>query len=199
MGCLLAVIGGAWLARPAAAYPPAVGILGQSRSCLACHGDSGPWTDEARTIVDILDAKTKRSLRGRDGVPVIEVPRGGARTVLTVIGRRNGDAKPPQRHAWIYVDPAQIGSSGLSKFAPGWEVNLPMACRLAGDKLEGYEGSHLTVLPMTIKPAQPARDAEVELQVMLVAGEPVKGKGREGLVSNYVVRKVLLKVTEPKQ
>lgn len=49
---------------------------------------------------------------------------------------------------------------------------------------------------MTVRPTDAARDAEVELQVMLTAGEAVKGKGSEGLVSNFFVRKVFLKVLE---
>jgi hypothetical protein len=89
-----------------------------------------------------------------------------------------------------------IESSALSKFAPGWDVNLPMSCRIVGDKLDGHDGATLTVLPMTVRPTDAARDAEVEFQMMLTAGEAVKGKGKEGLVSNYFARKVLLKVLE---
>ena len=181
----------------AAAYPPAVGILAKNRSCNACHASTGPWADEAQTIIDVLDARTKRSLKAPDGVFRIDVPRGEQRTVLTVIGRRSGDAMPPRRNAWLYVDPTQIASTSLSKFAPGWDVNLPMSCRIVGDSEDTYPGAHLTVLPMTIRPGDAARDAELELQVMLTAGEAVKGKGQEGLVSNLFVRKVALKVVEP--
>ena len=46
----------------ASAYPPAVGILGESRDCLACHAENGPWVDEAGTIVDIVDAATGKSI-----------------------------------------------------------------------------------------------------------------------------------------
>jgi hypothetical protein len=116
--------------------------------------------------------------------------------VLTVIGRVQGDATLPRRNAWLYVDPSQIESSALSKFAPGWDVNLPMSCRIVGDKLEGYEGHVVTVLPMTVRPTDAARDAELELQVMLTAGEAVKGKEREGLVSNFFLRTVQLKVLD---
>jgi len=185
------------VAGSAAAYPPGVGILGQSRSCTSCHKSDGPWSDEARTIIDVLDAKTRRSLKGSDGVFQIEVARGERRTVLTLIGRLPGDAEPPRRHAWLYVDPGQISTSALSKFAPGWDVNLPMSCRIAGDKVEGYEGAHLTVLPMTVRPTDAAHDAELELQVMLTRGEVVKGEGEKGLVSNFFLRKVRLKVVEP--
>jgi hypothetical protein len=183
--------------RPASAYPPGVGILAKSRTCTSCHVDNGPWTDEKRTIVDVLDATTKQSLRAPDGAFIVTVPRGATRTVLTVIGRAAGEESPPIRNAWLYVDPTQIGTSALSKFAIGWDVNLPMSCRLVGDRLEGFEGAHLTVLPMTIRPTDAARDAELELQAMLTSGQAVKGKAREGLISNSLIRKVLLRVVEP--
>ncbi len=180
----------------ARAYPPAVGILGGSRSCVSCHVSNGPWADEERTLVDILDAKTKTSLKQGDGSFLIEVGRGQARTVLSVIGRPKGETSPPRRNAWLYVDPTQLKTSALSKFAPGWDVNLPMSCRLVGDAIEGYEGAYVTVLPMTVRPSDAARDTELELQVMVTAGDSVKGKAKEGLVSNYLVRKVLLRVRE---
>ncbi len=191
------VLAGVPAALSAAAYPPGVGILTKNRSCASCHVSNGPWGDEARTIIDVLDSKTKQSLRGPDGVITIAVPRAATRTVLTVIGRMAGEKSPPRRNAWLYVDPSQIETSALSKFAPGWDVNLPMSGRIVGDQLEGYDGAHLTVLPMTVRPSDAARDAEIELQAMLTAGEAVKGKGQEGLISNLLVRKVLLKVLEP--
>ncbi len=197
MVSLLAAV--AWLAAPAAsswAYPPGVGILANNRSCLSCHVSTGPWADEARTIIDVVDATTKRSLRGADGAFYIDVPRGELRTVLTVIARKKGDAAVPRRNAWLFVDPTRIATSALSKFAPGWEVNLPMACRVTGDKVDGYDAAGLTVLPMTVRPTDAARDAELELQVMLTAGEAVKGKGKEGLVANYLVRRVLVRVID---
>ena len=198
-GVLIAgtVVGCVLVGSPARAYPPAVGILAKNRSCTSCHVSNGPWADEPRTVIDLLDAKTRQSLKRDDGSFRLEVPRGQGRTVLTVIGRVQGDATPPRRNAWLYVDPSQIESSALSKFAPGWDVNLPMSCRIAGDKLEGYEGHVVTVLPMTVRPTDAARDAELELQVMLTSGEAVKGKEREGLVSNYFVRRILLRVLEP--
>lgn len=198
-GVLIAgtVVGCVLVGSPVGAYPPAVGILAKNRSCASCHVSNGPWTDEARTLIDVLHATTRRSLRGDDGIIRVEVPRGQSRTVLTVIGRVQGDATPPRRNAWLYVDPSQIESSTLSKFAPGWDVNLPMSCRIVGDKLEGYESHVVTVLPMTVRPTDAARDAELELQVMLTAGEAVKGKEREGLVSSYFVRRILLRVLEP--
>ncbi len=178
------------------AYPPAVGILAENRSCMSCHVSNGPWTDEENTVVDILDAKTKTSLREEAGSFLIEVRRNEARTVLTVIGRPKGEASPPRRNAWLYVDPTQLKSSALSKFAPGWDVNLPMSCRIVGDVVEGYEDGYVTALPMTVRPGDAARDAELELQVMLTTGESLKGEAKEGLISNYLLRRVLLRVRE---
>jgi len=166
----------------ALAYPPGVGILSNQKNCLECHANNGPWKDDQRTIIDILDKDTMKSLKQADGSFLIETKRGAARTLLTVIGRAKGDAaEAPYRNAWLYIDPKTIGSASLSKFAPGWDVNLPMSCRIVGDRLEGYDGAHLTVLPMTVRPSDAARDAELELQVMLTAGEAVKGRGQEGL------------------
>lgn len=184
-------------ARPAAAYPPGTGILTATRTCTGCHPQNGPWGDEARTIVDVLDAATKQSLKAPDGAFRIEVARNQTRTVLTVIGRAAGEPRPPRRNAWMYVDPARIKTSSLSKFAPGWEVNLPLSCRIVGDKVDGYENAHVTALPMTIRPTDAAGDAEIELQVMLTTGEAVKGKAKEGLLANFLCRRVILRVVEP--
>ena len=181
----------------ALSYPPAVGILGKSENCLSCHADQGPWKDDGRTIIDILDKETLASLKQPDGTFLVEVRRGTVRTLLTVIGRSQGDtAQPPYRNAWLYVDPSTIGSNSLSKFAPGWDVNLPMSCRVVGDQIQGFEGARITALPMSIRPTDSARDAELSLQVMLTKGESVKGKPKEGMVGNYCERKVLLKVRD---
>lgn len=177
-------------------YPPAVGILAANRSCVSCHVNNGSWTDEEHTIIDVLDANTKDSLKREDGSFLIEVRRGETFTVLTVIGRTKEEVSPPIRNAWLYIDPSQMETSALSKFAPGWDVNLPMACRIVGDKIERYEGGYITVLPMTIRPSDAARNSELELQVMLTSGESIKGKPSEGLISNYSMRKVLLQVRE---
>lgn len=194
-----ALVGGCLLLIPDAelAYPPAVGILGDAPNCLACHVDNGPWKDDGNTVIDILEKSSGKSLRQADGNFLIEARRGEATTVLTVIGRRGAQGEtPPYRNAWLYVDPETIGSTSLSKFAPGWDVNLPMACRIVGDSAAGYEGSRVTALPMTVRPADAARDDEVVLQVMLTAGESVKGSPKDGMVGNYFERKVLLKVRE---
>lgn len=181
----------------ASAYPPAVGILSNQKNCLACHANNGPWKDDLRTVIDILDKDTMKSLKEADGSFRIETKRGASRTLLTVIGRAKGDTvEEPYRNAWLYIDPKTIGSATLSKFAPGWDVNLPMSCRIVGDKLERYEGATLTVLPMTIRSTDAAQDAELTLQVMLTKGESVKGKPKEGMIGSYFERKVKLKVAD---
>jgi hypothetical protein len=181
----------------ALAYPPAVGILSNKHNCLECHQNNGPWKDDQRTIVDVLDKDTMKSLKQADGSFVIGMKRGAARKLLTVIGRTKGDAaEAPYRNAWLYIDPKTIGSASLSKFAPGWDVNLPMSCRIVGDKLELYEGATLTVLPMTVRPTDAAQDVELTLQVMLTKGESVKGAPKEGMIGSYFERKVKLKVTD---
>ena len=141
------------LALPAVAfaYPPAVGIVGKNRDCLSCHASNGPWRNEAGTIVDIVDAATGKSLRQADGRFLLEVERGRTRTVITQIGRKASDeVPPPLRNAWLYLDPTQLETGSLSKFAPGWNVNLPMACRIVGDELPQYPGAAMTALPMTV-------------------------------------------------
>lgn len=179
------------------AYPPAVGIIGKSENCLDCHVNNGPWTDEDNTIIDILDKKTKKSLYQEDGSFMIDVQRGRIRSVITVIGRKQGDrVEAPYRNAWVYVDKTRIQSDSLSKFAPGWSVNLPMACRIVGDELEGYEGAWITALPMSLRPGDDAQAAELTLQVMLTKGESVKGKADERMKGNYFERLVRLKVTD---
>lgn len=184
------------VAGPALAYPPGVGILTPKRNCAACHPANGPWADESKTIIDVLDAETKKSLKAPGGEFVIEVQRNQARTVLTVIGRVKGEAKPPRRNGWLYIDPKQIDVPTLSKFAPGWDVNLPASCRVVGDKVEAWPDAALTTLPMTIRPSDAARDADLELHFMLSSGESVKGKPEQGIVSNSGVRKVVLKVLD---
>lgn len=179
----------------AEAYPPAVGILGGSSNCLVCHADNGPWKDDGTVIIDIVDKETKKSLRQPDGTFLIEAARGERKTVLTVIGARRGNgSEAPARNAWIYVDPRMIGVSSLSSFAPGWNVNLPMACRVVGDKWGEADDSDYTVLPMSVRPTDAAQDATIVLQVMLTKGTSVKGKPREGMVGNYFERQVQLKI-----
>ncbi len=177
------------------AYPPAVGILTNSTSCLSCHVNNGPWKDDSNTIIDILDKDTKKSLMQNDGTFSIEAKRGEQKTVLTVIGSKKNNSIPSSyRNAWLYIDPSTIGNKSLSKFAPDWDVNLPMSCRLVGDNLIGYEDADITSLPMTIQALENAKDAEISLQVMLTKGEAAKTNAEEGMKGSYFERKVKLNV-----
>jgi hypothetical protein len=178
------------------AYPPAVGILGPSRNCLTCHPSDGPWKEPASVIIDVLDRSTGKSLRQADGTFLISAKRGELKTVITVIGWRGKGDPAPYRNGWLYVDPKRIADAvSLSKFAPGWAVNLPMSCRLLGDPVEAYPGARVSALPMTLRPGDDApAETEIELQVMLTRGDSVKGKPDQGMEGNYFERKVRLRV-----
>ncbi len=179
------------------AYPPGVGILTKSKNCLSCHINNGPWKDDEKTIVDIIDKEKNNSFMQADGSFLIEVKRGESITVRTVVAHTiDKSTQSSYRHAWLYIDPKTIETNSLSKFAPGWDVNLPIACRLVGDKLDGYDDANLTVLPMTIRPSDAAQNAEVQLQVMLTSGESVKGKAKEGMLGSYFEKKVILRVKD---
>lgn len=185
------------LSKSISAYPPAVGILGPSRNCLACHPNNGPWKNEADVVIDILDKSTGNSLRQSDGTFLISAKRGELKTVITVIGwRAQPGAAAPYRNAWLYVDPKRIADAGsLNKFAPGWTVNLPMSCRVVGDAVDAHPGAPATALPMTVRAGDDAAaESEVELQVMLTRGESVKRKPAQGMEGNYFERRVRLKV-----
>jgi hypothetical protein len=144
-----------------------------------------------------LTPKTKSSTRQQDGTFLISVPRGQTQQFITVIGRTATDTlTPPERNGWAYVDQTQIGLPVLSKFAPGWEIDLPMSCRTVGDTISVYKGDHVTVVPMNLRPSDGALTADVELQLMLTSGDSVKGKPKEGLVANYHVRRIRLAVTD---
>ncbi len=191
----LALLGA--FAATAMAYPPAVGILGQSENCLTCHVNNGPWVDNSNLVIDIVDKQSGASLQQDDGTFALSVKRGGAVTLLTVAGcKTETDSLIPYRNGWLYIDSQRIGTSALSKFPPGWEVNLPMACRLGGDKLDAYPGVHGTILPMTIRPTDAAGDATVTLQMMLTSGETVKGDPQRGMKGSYFERTLYLKVEE---
>ena len=82
----------ALVAIPALAYPPGVGIMTNKRNCAACHPANGPWGDDAKTIVDLIDPATKKSFKAPTGEFVIEVPRNQTRAVLTVLVPRLGHA-----------------------------------------------------------------------------------------------------------
>ena len=35
------------------AYPPAVGILSNSKNCMGCHSNNGPWKEDNKLIINI--------------------------------------------------------------------------------------------------------------------------------------------------
>ncbi len=72
----LALMGLVAFAYQAAAYPPAVGIIGKAKNCLACHVNNGPWMDDGAIIIDVVDKETKRSLKQPDGSFLIQAKRG---------------------------------------------------------------------------------------------------------------------------
>ena len=181
----------------AAAYPPGVGILTNSKNCLSCHANNGPWKEDDNNIIDIIDKETKKSLKQADGTFLITAKRYEAKTVFTVLGRK--DLKgilSPSKNAWIYVDTTSIGKSTLSKFAPNWEVNLQLSCRITGDKLDNFANSTITSLPMTIRPLSTAKDENIMLQVMLTQGEAEKGNPNNTLKANYFEKIVRLKIVD---
>jgi hypothetical protein len=53
-----------------------------------------------------------------------------------------------------------------------------------------------TVLPMSIRPTDAARNADLTLQIMVTKGESIKGMAEEGLISSYLERNVRLEVIE---
>ena len=71
-----------------------------------------------------------------------------------------------------------------------------MACRVVGDKLDGFENATITSLPMTIRPSDAAQNSELSLQVMLTKGESQKGNAKEGMKGNYFEKRVMLKVVD---
>lgn len=181
----------------ATAYPPGVGILTNSKNCLSCHANNGPWKEDANNIIDIIDKETKKSLKQADGTFLITAKRYEAKTVYTVLGRKDlAGILSPTKNAWIYIDTTSIGKSSLSKFAPNWEVNLQLSCRITGDKVFNFANSTITSLPMTIRALSTAKDENIMLQVMLTKGEAEKGNPNNTLKGNYFEKSVKLKIIE---
>ena len=185
------------LTQLAAASPPAVGIIGNSRSCISCHANTGPWTAGPDLIVDLIDKETQQSLRQPDGSFLVTTKRGTAATAIAVIGYRGmTPEQSPHRNGWIFVDSTTIGTSSLSKFAPGWEISVPYGCKISGDSIAAYPGAAVTTAPISIRPTETAQDADVTFQTLMTSGEPVKGKPKSGLTSNYHARIVHLRITD---
>jgi hypothetical protein len=178
------------------AYPPGVGILSSSKNCVSCHKNNGPWRDDNNLIVDIIDKETQRSLRQPDGSFLISTRRYEAKTVYTIIGsRKKQDLAQPDKNSWLYIDTTTLGKNTLSKFAPGWEVNLPLSCRITGDEVKGYENSTLTSLPMTLRPLTDAHDGPLMLQVLLSKGDAAK-QNTSSMLASYFERTVHLRIDE---
>ena len=95
------------------------------------------------------------------------------------------------------TDAAGIFSGGYSSYA-SCAVKKDGSAVCWGNnsinQLLGYEDADITSLPMTIQPLNNARNAELQLQVMLTKGESVKGKSQEGMLGSYFERKVKLAV-----
>lgn len=176
------------------AYPPAVGVTGNSPNCLSCHVENGPWEDDDMAAVDILDKATGKSLRQGDGSFMLSAHRNEPKTIMVVLGRRAGDTEePPTRNGWIFVDHQ---ASTMTKFPEGWQANVQFGCRVVGDTMTGFEGARVTIAPMTLVAGEDARDAELTLHAMISKGTGVKGKAKEGLISNFLDRKLKLKIIE---
>lgn len=198
LGAAVPAVFVAMAALPAGAYPPAVGVTGKYRNCAACHTDNGPWKNDDSLILDLLDKETGKSLRQSDGTFLVSAKPCQKRTLLAVVGRAKGDQAPaPNRNGWTFIDPALIERGNLgSKFVSGWDVDLSMSCRLVGDKHKAYEGASVTVLPMTVRAGESAKDGELEWQILMTSGTAVKGDANQGLMQNYFERKVKFKVEE---
>ncbi len=102
--CLsFSLVSAAILAPPVLAYPPAVGIIGPSRDCLACHADNGPWKDEKGIVIDIIDKVSGKSLKQEDGSFLIAARRGEADAIPMIVrpdGTNNG-AWFKYGHLWL--------------------------------------------------------------------------------------------------
>ena len=185
------------LAQLAVASPPAVGIVSNSRSCISCHASTGPWTAGPDLVLDLIDKDTQQSLRQPDGSFLLTTKRGSAATAIAVIGYRGlTPEQSPHRNGWTFVDSTSIGTSSLSKFAPGLEISVPYGCKICGDSIAAYPGAVVTTAPISIRPTETAQNADVTFQTLMTSGEPVKGKPKSGLTSNYHARIVHLRVTD---
>lgn len=179
---------------------PSASVITRNKSCLNCHVNNGEWQEDG-TIIDIVDKETGKSLKQKDGTFLIEFKPEEIKTLLTILGRVKDEIDSPYRTGWAYVDPLEQekASDSSQKFAKNWEVNLNLGCKLIGDKHPLYEGAKITVAPFTIKPTKDAKDAVIKLQAMLTKGESVKGKPKEGMLSNYFERTIYMKIISDKK
>lgn len=174
----------------ATAYP-AASLEGRQKSCIACHQNSGPWNDESKLLIDIVDAASGKSLKTADGSFEIAVRRGEERRVRTVFGADQSLPWRPECAGWLYVDPRELETApeSSSKFAPGWAVNRAFCGKRLNEDLKEYPGKKGGGLTMTLSPREGAKDATIELQVLFKSMDPT-------LVGNYYVKRVNLKALE---
>lgn len=178
------------LARSIMSYPTAP-IVGRQTSCLNCHKNTGPWTDEAKTIIEMLDSQTGESLKQKDGSFLITVKRNEIKTVQVVFGVTGDVEKAPECISWCFVDPIEQkqSSDASNKFAPHWEVNAQYGGRFVGDKVKGYETHKIVASTMSLRPTEKAKDGKLVLQVLF----PIAFRGLDG---NYFEKQVTLKLIE---
>lgn len=170
---------------------PASSLEGRQKSCLSCHKDTGPWKDESKMVIDIIDPETGQSFRQVDGSFLIPVKRNEVRRVKTVLGASADLEWVPECVAWLYVDPEELQKAPESslKFAPHWEVNRPFCGKRLVETLKGFEGKKVATITMSIRPLKEAKDATVLLQVLFKSFDRT-------LVGNYFEHKVNLKVLD---
>ena len=173
-----------------AVFPwPGVPLEGRQKTCLSCHINTGPWNDEEKTIIEILDPKTGTSFKKPDGSFAIPVKKGEERRVLVVLGVEPTYSWIPEWTAWLFVHPEALQKDPESspKFAPNWEVNRAFCGKRLGESVKGFEEKKVASITMTIRPLKDAKDETVLLQVFFKSGDRTK-------VGNYFERKVLLQV-----
>lgn len=178
------------LARSLLSYPTAP-IVGRNTTCLNCHKNTGPWQDEAKAIIEILDPQTGQSLKQKDGSFLIAAKRNEVKSVQMVFGVTGDTEKVPECISWCLVDPVEQrqGSDASNKFAPHWEVNAQYGGRFVGDKVKGYEAHKVVASTMSLRATEKAKDGALVLQVLF----PVAFRGLDG---NYFEKKVTLKITD---
>lgn len=170
---------------------PAASLEGRQKSCLSCHKNTGPWKDESKIVIDIIDPETGKSFKQEDGSFLIPVKRDEVRRVKTVLGVSSDLEWVPECVAWLYVDPEELQKAPESslKFAPHWEVNRPFCGKRVVETIKGFEDKKVASLTMSIRPSKEAKDANVLLQVLFKSFDRT-------LVGNYFERKVNLKVLD---
>lgn len=55
---------------------PSAAVVNRSKSCLSCHVNNGPWKDDEKTLIDIIDKDTGKSFKQPDGTFLIQARQG---------------------------------------------------------------------------------------------------------------------------